>query len=68
MEIARRGILVIVIVLLFGKPVAFGQSLVQISVDTRSGGFAIPSDFVGLSFEMSSMKKNNAGIRGYLFD
>lgn len=40
---------------------------VQVAVDTEAEGVAIPEDFIGLSFETGSVRKNNAGMPGYFF-
>ncbi len=47
---------------------ASAQSPVTLSVNTQSPGPAIPSDFLGLSFETGNLKYNGAGVSGYMFD
>lgn len=44
------------------------QSRVTVSVDTKTNGTLIPNDFLGLSFEMGSMRVGNAGVTGNFFD
>ena len=38
-----------------------------IAVDAESPGDAIPDDFIGLSREPGSVRKDNAGMKGYFF-
>jgi hypothetical protein len=44
------------------------QSPVILTVNTQSPGAAIPSDFLGLSFEMANLEYNGGGVSGYMFD
>ncbi len=44
------------------------QSRVTLTIDTKAPGRIIPSDFIGESFETSSIRINNRGMKGYLFD
>ena len=46
---------------------AFAQSPVTLSVDTQSHGFAVPSDFAGLSFETWAELTNHNDVSGCLF-
>lgn len=41
--------------------------VVIIRLDQGKKGFQIPDDFVGLSFETGSVRKNNARLKGYFF-
>ena len=45
-----------------------GVSPVTLSVNTQSPGAAIPSDFLGLSFETGNLQSNGVGVAGYMFD
>jgi hypothetical protein len=45
-----------------------GVSQVTVSVNTQSPGAAIPSDFLGLSFETGNLQSNGVGVAGYMFD
>lgn len=40
---------------------------ITITIDAESPGDRIPDDFIGLSFETGSVRKNNAGMPGYFF-
>ena len=53
---------------LFVACAVFAQSPVTVTVNTRAPGEMIPTDFSGLSFETLSLRKNNEGVNGYLFD
>lgn len=44
------------------------QSKVTISIDLKKPGRVIPPDFIGESFETSSIRFDNHGVKGYLFD
>jgi hypothetical protein len=44
------------------------QSPVTVTINTKSPGSIIPTDFNGLSFESLSLRKDNAGVNGYFFD
>lgn len=43
-------------------------SSVSITVDTTTAGNVVRDEFVGLSFEVGSIRSGNAGVSGYLFD
>ena len=43
-------------------------SAVSVSVNTQLPGAAIPSDFLGLSFETGNLQSNGVGVVGYMFD
>jgi hypothetical protein len=45
-----------------------GTSGVSLAVNTLSPGPAIPSDFLGLSFEEANLQSNGVGVAGYMFD
>ncbi|HEX3626056.1 MAG TPA: glycosyl hydrolase family 79 C-terminal domain-containing protein, partial [Verrucomicrobiae bacterium] len=47
---------------------ALAQSPVTVTVGTQLPGAAIPSDFLGLSFETGNLAYNGAGVSGYMFD
>jgi len=59
---------ILIIVILFDISIAFSQSPITISINTKVPGRIIPSDFTGHSFEMLAMRKNYGGVNGYLFD
>lgn len=40
---------------------------IRITIDTDQTGDQIPEEFIGLSFETGSVRKNNAGTNGYFF-
>ncbi|HEY9534816.1 MAG TPA: hypothetical protein VIQ77_09780 [Mucilaginibacter sp.] len=40
---------------------------IVINLDKTRPGFKIPDDFLGLSFETGSVRKNNANVKGYFF-
>jgi preprotein translocase subunit SecG len=40
---------------------------ITVNIDTTSRSYAIPSDFVGLSFETASALPNRYGVSGYFF-
>jgi hypothetical protein len=40
----------------------------SLSVDAQSPGAAIPTNFLGLSFEEANLKSNGVGVVGYMFD
>lgn len=44
-----------------------GREPVTLTVATRTPGYAIPSDFAGLSFERGTETAGNAGVVGYFF-
>ncbi len=46
----------------------FSQSPVSLTINTNAPGRVIPPDFIGESFETSSIRINNSGVKGYLFD
>lgn len=46
----------------------FAQSPVTITVTHQETKREIPADFVGESFETASIRKNNHGVKGYMFD
>jgi len=49
------------IVLFFLSSVIFSQSIVTIVIDTKHSGEEIPSDFIGLSFEMERLLPDKKG-------
>lgn len=46
----------------------FAQSNVTLTIDSKKAGREIPKNFIGESFETSSVRLNNRGVKGYLFD
>ena len=44
------------------------QSRVTILIDMKNPGGEIPKNFIGESFETASIRINNQGVKGYLFD
>ncbi|MDE3057887.1 MAG: hypothetical protein KGJ59_08015 [Bacteroidota bacterium] len=58
----------ILCLLCFLVSAGFAQSPVTITVDSRKPGREIPADFAGESFETASIRINNRGVKGYMFD
>ena len=52
----------------FSAGAGWAQSPVTLAVNTQSPGAAIPSDFLGLSFETADLEYNGGGVNGYMFD
>lgn len=46
---------------------SWSQQPATITVDASAHGYAIPADFLGLSFERGTQNSGNAGVPGYLF-
>ena len=70
-EILERAIEIVVnaaCILLLVAASATAQSRVRIVVNALQSGPRIPQDFNGLSFETLSLRYDNAGVKGYLFD
>jgi hypothetical protein len=45
---------------------AFAQSPVTVNI-TNAPGYAVPSDFAGLSFEIGTQRAGRGGVAGYIF-
>lgn len=58
---------VFIVALMLTWATARADSAVTLSIHPESPGFAIPSDFTGLSFETGSELPNRNGVAGYLF-
>ncbi len=43
-------------------------ALMSVAVNTKSPGAVIPSDFLGVSFEIANLQSNGVGVAGYMFD
>src|SRR5215469_13971693 len=63
-----KWILIATWLAVFGLSTALAQSPVTLTVTTQAPGPAIPSDFLGLSFETGNLAYNGAGVSGYMFD
>ena len=50
------------IFLLFTSEIIFGQSQVTVSLNSQNTGVELPSDFVGLSYEMQRLLPDENGI------
>lgn len=52
--------------LLFSSPLR-AQTLVSLTIDTRSKGFAVPADFAGVSIFTGTQVRDHRGVPGNLF-
>ncbi len=64
----KKTVPILAFVICFLAGAALAQSPVTLTVATQSPGGAIPSDFLGLSFETGNLAFNGAGVSGYMFD
>jgi len=65
--IARTRIVILMWVGWLLASLSFAQSPVMLTIDTQSHGWAIPTDFAGLSFETWAQLPNRSGVSGCLF-
>ena len=63
----RGTVLILICVRLLLASATSAQTPINVTIDTSSRQFAIPSDFVGLGFETKSVVPNTYGVTGHFF-
>ena len=67
-RIHSKNVPILVFVICILARISLAQSPVTVSINTSFPGPAIPTNFLGLSFETGNLKYNGVGVSGYMFD